>query len=651
MRLNIKRLLLPAAALVLLSACTKEEPKTLSNDVLFEGTPENVSFEASMTLPDGLQKSYIAGDSVVWEDGDEIRVNNQVFTVHTTNQGGQKVKGTAFFWGTATPMYSAWENNSGNADTVKNWFAVYPKDLAASTTTLLKKNGSYYTKEIHVKFPQVQTYQEVDERNGKFLKNMNYMVAYATERMENKAVRLQFVNLCAVLKVGFTAGRTQTFLDGSTNNAGIRKIVLVTSTSEKTAFNGEGYINSADNTGLSKATSDLNALPNIQIQIDNANNRNRKLVLDCGGMNANPTSVSLSTTTKWFYIMVPINMMDGLNDLCMEVYDNEGNMMRKCLKGQSIVKRNKMYTVNMGALACQYAASSFIDADVSIDATHSMKLSSGNLQYNPKDAIWRFAANQWDTVGKTDNEKIVNGANCNVFIDLFGYGTSGYNGKYGYLHTNVESDYPSGNISKSDYDWGKNNMIISGTNTTGHAKGAFYTWTYNQAAYMLNDRTTGSTLNGVDNARFAAANVNGINGVLIFPDEYTHPTGVALPNKNSINQNDGLKYSANTYTAADMAKMEKAGVAFLPSAGIRGYGNDYYKYPYTDASHIVLPSDTWGCYWTSTETTNINPPYAGYLLMKEEQDATNVGTYMTYVNTGGWWRYGGRSVRLILGNF
>ena len=91
----------------------------------------------------------------------------------------------------------------------------------------LKKNGSYYTKESHVKFPQVQKYQEVDERNGKFLKNMNYMVAYATERMENKAVRLQFVNLCAVLKVGFKAGTTKTFLDGNGNNAGIRKIVLL----------------------------------------------------------------------------------------------------------------------------------------------------------------------------------------------------------------------------------------------------------------------------------------------------------------------------------------------------------------------------------------------------------------------------------------
>ena len=111
---------------------------------------------------------------------------------------------------------------------------------------------------------------------------MNYMVAYATERMENKAVRLQFVNLCAVLKVGFTVGQSETFLDGATNNAGIRKIVLVTSTSKKTAFNGEGYINSADNTGLTKATSDLNALPNIQIQIDNANNRNRKLRLPSG---------------------------------------------------------------------------------------------------------------------------------------------------------------------------------------------------------------------------------------------------------------------------------------------------------------------------------------------------------------------------------
>ena len=44
----------------------------------------------------------------------------------------------------------------------------------------------------------------------------------------------------------------------------------------------------------------------------------------------------------------------------------------------------------------------------------------------------------------------------------------------------------------------------------------------------------------------------------------------------------------------------------------------------------------------------MTPAYAGYLLMKEEGNSTNV---FTYVNTGGWCRYGGRAVRLILGNF
>ena len=86
--MTIGKLIMPAAAVILLMTGCKKETVTEEGQ-LFEGSPVSVSFQGSMTLPEGTQKSYLQGDSVVWEDGDEIVVNNQVFTVHRRNQYGE----------------------------------------------------------------------------------------------------------------------------------------------------------------------------------------------------------------------------------------------------------------------------------------------------------------------------------------------------------------------------------------------------------------------------------------------------------------------------------------------------------------------------------------------------------------------------------
>ncbi|MBP5614163.1 MAG: hypothetical protein J6X35_08505, partial [Bacteroidales bacterium] len=193
-------------------------------------------------------------------------------------------------------------------------------------------------------------------------------------------------------------------------------------------------------------------------------------------------------------------------------------------------------------------------------------------------------------------------------------------------------------ITNTDKDWGWYNTIRSGSNTAGHAKKSFYTWTHSQAGYTINTRS-GSTVNGVANARFVVATVNNIPGVILFPDSYTHPSGVTKPKKANINANDGGAYSSTTYTTTDWGKMEDAGAVFLPSAGIRGY----------DATGTNMwDIDKWGTYWTSSEVTEDNiPNLGGYLVMTE----TTSGTVSTYVNTGSWYKRGVRSVRLVLGNF
>ena len=72
----------------------------------------------------------------------------------------------------------------------------------------------------------------------------------------------------------------------------------------------------------------------------------------------------------------------------------------------------------------------------SVSATQKVQFAPGNLLYNAalgshqcadgrtKQGTWRFAEHQWDYIGK-NNENIA--ASYNGWIDLFGWGTSGWN--------------------------------------------------------------------------------------------------------------------------------------------------------------------------------------------------------------------------------
>lgn len=82
--------------------------------------------------------------------------------------------------------------------------------------------------------------------------------------------------------------------------------------------------------------------------------------------------------------------------------------------------------------------------------------------------------------------------------------------------------------------------------------------------YLLNTRSA-STVGSTPNARYAKAQVNGINGLIILPDVFTLPTGLSMTNINTAN----AAFSGNTYTIADWQVLEDAGCVFLPATGYR----------------------------------------------------------------------------------
>lgn len=117
----------------------------------------------------------------------------------------------------------------------------------------------------------------------------------------------------------------------------------------------------------------------------------------------------------------------------------------------------------------------------------------------------------------------------------------------------------------------------------------------NECNDLLNNRTVTNTLS--PDTRYALASVAGKNGMIIFPDNYTHPDGTGLTSETFTTTG-----YTSTVTADGWAKMEAAGCVFLPAAGWRNIDgswiNDYLS-GYYRSSHEGFSLYFWG--------TGINP--------------------------------------------
>ena len=201
----------------------------------------------------------------------------------------------------------------------------------------------------------------------------------------------------------------------------------------------------------------------------------------------------------------------------------------------------------------------------SVSEDRQVHFSKGNLQYQATTGTWRFAEHQYDCIGK-DNEKI--SETYGGWVDLFGWGTSGYD--HGAINWQpwspnevAQSDalYQAyGSFSYSLYeqtgkaDWGYN-AISNG----GNEENLWHTPTRDDWIYILFVRNTAS---GV---RFAKACVNGVNGLLLLPDNWK----TATYQLNSVN-NGEHDFNTNDITLSDWEQvLEPAGAVFLSQTGVR----------------------------------------------------------------------------------
>ena len=246
----------------------------------------------------------------------------------------------------------------------------------------------------------------------------------------------------------------------------------------------------------------------------------------------------------------------------------------------------------------------------SVSDSKQVTFSKGNLQYTQSTNTWSFASTQWEVIGTdnviggsvssdpTDGDEKRGDALADK-VDLFGWSTGATN--FGVSTSQSSNDY-----SGSFVDWGTNQIGNDAPNT-------WRTLSYDEWYYLRWERPNYSELCGV-------AQVNGVNGLIFLPDNWTCPAGVTF--KSGFHSNYGVDYYAayQAFTAAEWSKLEAAGAVFLPASGDRSGSNVSYV-------------RNRGYYWSATEYDSYNEYYLFF---------ASGGAYMYDYN-----RYIGLSVRLV----
>jgi hypothetical protein len=189
----------------------------------------------------------------------------------------------------------------------------------------------------------------------------------------------------------------------------------------------------------------------------------------------------------------------------------------------------------------------------SVSANKKIAFSPGNLQYkdNATTYKWRFAPHQYDCITSWNTSK---------WVDHFNWGTWTGNNPNPILVTSNESQctWGSGDFKKESlledesqrsYDW--------------------YTLSSGEWTYLFDTRASGSTVNGIENARYTMASINtdgtSVNGLIVFPD------GVAIAASEAttwgaINETSDW---ATKCTSAQWTALAAKGCTFLPATGER----------------------------------------------------------------------------------
>ncbi len=526
----IGKLVAVAALTIFATSCNKD----MSDDpqqMLRTGVKRYIS--ASAQLPGSTaDKAYLntTTSKVVWELSDEINVNGSA--MHEIMLHNDFAEPQAVFEGTVNAMQSLTNDE-------EVYWAVYPKNL--STLNASGIPADFQEASLTFSLPSSQNYSTANPT----LAGNTYMAAYARVPQGSTDLYFNMKNLGAVVCLKLTAA------SGVSNTQASRI--------EFSTTNGAlaGQFSIANDTVT--ITPSASATQTLTVNLSDGTN-----------------SYIDIATEKYVYAYLP--PMTAKN-LTIKIFNTDGDYTAKTATTQTLV-RSKIYTNTLNNITFSETEDNYY---FSVSATKKVVFSPGNLQWSATNGgtiatthrtaegyaagTWRFAEHQWSYVGNNTYGNVYNNAGAksnnaqisstyNGWIDLLGWGTSGFNDKYPYMTSSTNTNYGGGdnNITNTYYDWGMYNDIYNPAKNRIEPYGTWYTLTSDEWKYVFYQRTSASS-------KLGAATVNGIKGIILLPDNWAPQYPAGFQTFNAARS----AYNNNVYTAENWDVMEQNGAVFIPA--------------------------------------------------------------------------------------
>lgn len=252
-----------------------------------------------------------------------------------------------------------------------------------------------------------------------------------------------------------------------------------------------------------------------------------------------------------------------------------------------------------------------IQAEFSVSPTKKVYFSMGNLQYRASTNTWRFAEHQWDVIG---NDNLNMSPNYDGWIDIFPYGSSGYDNRMMPYTDTIYNNVVTVDISGTNYDWGVYNPIVNGGNQTG----MWRTLTKDEWKYVQYERPNARLL------KFKAY-IEGHYGVILLPDNWS---SLYFPHYDEVNELLLSQWSV---------MLESIGAVFIPYNNMVLVGDMYNE---RESKSSIYWSGSFASEGTSyyTGTSQYIPSTFAYAI-----DISDLGSYNDWEHAC----HSGFAVRLV----
>lgn len=308
-----------------------------------------------------------------------------------------------------------------------------------------------------------------------------------------------------------------------------------------------------------------------------------------GGSVANALTITNPQITSEGDIYLALHFVsNATSPLVLTATDANGNVYVCSKNAPEIGFVNYKYYHGNAVMQAQLYAGA-ISGEFSVSSTKKVYFSQGNLQASTSNKgtswTWAFAEHQWDKIGGKDQSSsgtqtgnnYINGngtLSANGTVDLFGWSTSA-------THLGIHNSTNNNDYSGNFVDWGSAEEVSDCIGT------GWRTLTRTEWEYLLCPDSKIAHRNTTSGMLYYKAQVNGVNGLIVFPDNWStsyHTLTASNVNNNAISF-ESTKITESVWNT-DFASH---GAVFLPVAGQRHVNNNYVEYP-----------NGRGHYWSST---------------------------------------------------